>query len=198
MAQIRASTPRKIIPLPRTRRLSWTSVALEYCHQLVLALWCGALVAASSLAIPALLEGIPDPVEASRASLRLLARLDVLGCGAGSFLLLTTFLMYFLAMRGARASLLQAGLILGMTLLSVASQLAIAPALTGILRDQPEIFTDPLALKAAGFRRLFQVNLAIVLTQGLLGATLILLGVRRWYRYGPIARDGAREASTQS
>ena len=73
----------KVLAFPRTRRLSWTALALEFGHQLVLALWIGTLVAVASLAVPALLEASQDTQLGARVILDLLTRVSFLGCGAG-------------------------------------------------------------------------------------------------------------------
>lgn len=173
-----------MVSFPRARRLSWAALALEFSHQLVLALWIGALVAIASLAVPSLLDATDDPRAGAHAVLDLLARTSFLGCGAGCFLLLTTFLMHLLSIRSLRATVVQASLILGMTGLATVAQLWLAPSLSTLLRNQPDLFQG--ASPTPGlirFRSLLTLHVEIFLGQALLGASQILLGVRRWYRY---------------
>jgi hypothetical protein len=182
VAQTQRPSPGKILPLPRTRRLSLTAMALEAGHQIVLALWIGALVAISSLAVPCLLDAVSDPVLASRAALDLLSKISFLGCGAGSFLLLTTLLMHLLNLRSTRCALAQAGLILAMALVATAVQVYLAPEMSRCLRTHPDLFQQA-GQDAEHFRFLFGVHLALLLLQALFGITLLLMGVRRWYAY---------------
>ena len=174
----------KVLAFPRTRRLSWTSLALEFGHQLVLALWIGTLVSIASLAVPSLLEATQDTSLGARVILDLLARISFLGCGAGCFLLLTTLLMQLVSIRSTQAALAQAVLILGMTGIATAAQLWLAPSLSTILRDHPDLFQNRSpSLELLHFRSGLTVYLSLLLTQAFLGAAQMLLGIRRWYRY---------------
>jgi len=158
-------------------------MALEASQQIALALWIGTLVASASLAVPSILDAVSDPVEASRSALDLLARVSFLGCGAGSFLLLTTFLMHLLGLRSLRAALVQAALILIMAIAATALQVWLAPEMGKLLRATPELFQGEAGAALQRFRRLFGVYLGVLLLQALLGVVLLLSGVRRWYTY---------------
>jgi hypothetical protein len=176
-------TAGKVLALPPVRRLSLTAMTVEFSHQLVLALWIGSLVAIASLAIPSLLdaEAGSQPV---RTALDLLGRLSLVGCGAGSFLLLTTMLMHLLSLRGPRTVLLQIGLLLVMTLAAVALQVWLAPTLATILRTTPDLLEGEVVTpQLVRFRGLFGLYLGCLLGQAALGSVLLLTGVRRWYRY---------------
>jgi hypothetical protein len=164
---------------------------LESSHQIVLAIWIGSLVGIASLAVPTLLDAVGDSTLAVRVALDLLGRLSFLGCGAGGFLLLTTMLMYLLNLRGARAAVGQAALILAMALLATGLQIWFAPRLSALLRQNPSLFApNAAAPELARFRALFALYLGLILTQALCGAALLLMGVRRWYRYITIRRGG--------
>lgn len=184
MPEAQQPEPGKVISLPRTRSVSWAGVGLEGAQQVLAGLWVGGLVTTVGLAVPALLTAIPHPAEAGRASLELLGHLAMLGCGAGSLLLLNTLLMHLLTMRSTRAILLQAGLILGMTLIAVAAQAFLAPLLAGLMRDHPDLFqradADP---HLSRFRGIFILFASLLLVQAMLGVVLLLMGSRRWYRY---------------
>ena len=174
----------KILAFPRTRRLSWTALALEFGHQFVLALWIGSLTAIAGLAVPSLLEAAQDTHQGARVILDLLARISFLGCGAGCFLLLTTLLMQLLSIRSTHAALIQAALILAMTGIATTAQLALAPSLSGILRDHPDLFDGRSAPpELLRFRSGLTLYVSLLLAQALLGAAQMLLGIRRWYRY---------------
>lgn len=182
-------TPGKVLSLPKTRRISWSAMVLESGHQIILALWIGSLVAIVSLGVPGLLDFVPDPNEAARASLILLGRLGVLGVGAGSYLLLTTLLMYLLSLRRTRTLIFQAGLILVMTAIAVALQVWLAPRLFGMIRLNPTLLSgggEEALLRS--FRTLFGVYLGALLVQAVIGTALLLTGVRRWYRYVRLQR----------
>lgn len=159
---------------------------LECSVQLILAIWVGALAAVASLAVPSILDGGIDPVLEVRISLDLMGKLATLGCGAGGFLLLLTLLMYQLSMRTARGTLFQVLLLLSMTGMATALQVWLAPALSGMLRMTPDLLTaGATGAGAAHFRVLLGAYLALLLVQALIGAGLLLTGIRRWYRYVP-------------
>jgi putative copper export protein len=180
----RQSHAAKVVSLPQTRRLSWASVSLEYSHQLVLALWVGALATVGFLATPSLYGSLRDPTEAAWASLDLSMRLNFLAGGAGAFLLLTTLLMYLLALRTSAATFLQMGLLLGMTLAAVVNHVAVAPKMAELLRANPDLMTQvPRSAEVGRYGGLSQISAALLGVQMLLGASLLFLGVRRWYRY---------------
>lgn len=184
MPDLPLSTGKRILRLPRTRTLSWSAVSLEFVHLLILALWVGGSTAIASLALPALLETGANPQAVSRTALDLLGRLSLLGCGAGSFLLLTTLLMHLLTLRTVRLILAQAIILLAMTAIAVALQIWLAPELYRLLRVDPEIFSDPaLSSSLERFQDLFTLYVSALLLQSLLGAVLLSAGVRRWYRY---------------
>jgi hypothetical protein len=161
-------------------------MVLEFSHQCVLSIWIGTLVAIASLAVPSLIDSMADPLHGARIILDLLARVSFLGCGAGSFLLLTTLLMHLLSIRGARGALVQAALILGMTLIATALQVWLAPAVSGLLRSHTDLFTAGPSAELTRFRSLLTLYLVLQLLQALLGIAQLLLGIRRWYRYESI------------
>jgi hypothetical protein len=159
----------------------------ETGHQLVLALWTGGLLFTASIVVPTLLSGLEDAEAAARLSLGLLDRIGLLGCGAGSFLLLTTFLMHLLALRTRAFLISQFALVLLLTGIATALQAGVAPRLFDLLRTEPGLFlpgAEPAALSR--FRDLFALYLALVLAQAAVGAALMLGGIRRWYRYVPV------------
>jgi hypothetical protein len=183
LAEAMRPDPQKVIPLPRTRRISWSAMVLEATHQVVLALWTGALAFAASLAVPMLIAGLADAREAVRLSLEMLGRLGLLGCGAGSLLLLTTLLMHLLTLRDPRTILGSVVLILIMTAISTGQQVLLAPRAWELLRAAPELTATAAPSELARLRSLFGTYLALVLAQVLLGLMLMLAGLRRWYRY---------------
>ena len=174
----------KVVRLPRTRRLSWAWVLLEYAHQLVLALWIGGLGAAGLLAGPTIFAAVVEPLEAANASLDLTLKVSFIGAGAGGFLLLTTLLMHLMELRGLRATLLQTAFLLGMTLAAVVVYVGVAPPLRDLLQQNPELLLSqrPADLFAR-YVALHHAMDLLVLAQIAAGALLLLLGVRRWYRY---------------
>jgi putative copper export protein len=192
----RQPSPAKVISLPRTRRLSWASVTLEYAHQLVLALWFGGLAAIALLAAPSLLSTLAEPREAAWAALELVLKTSFLGAGAGAFLLLTTLLMHLLALRSVRATVLQTAFLLAMTFAAVTLYVAVAPPMEDLLRGEPSILAaDRANAGLVHFRALHRLSDLLVGVQLFLGATLLVLGVRRWYRYVP---TGLHRATMES
>jgi hypothetical protein len=181
LPQAQHPAPAKVVPLPRTRHLSWTAMLLESSHQIVLAIWIGSLVGIASLAIPTLIDGLGDHTQAVRVALELLSRLSFLGCGAGGFLLLTSMLMYLLSLRSARAATGQAAVILVMTVVAIGLEVWLAPAVSGLLRRNPDLLGGGPELSR--FRSLLGLHLGLLIVQALLGSALLLMGVRRWYRY---------------
>lgn len=192
MDEARHSRPAaRVVSIPRTRRLSLVAMAVETSHQVVLAIWTGGLALLASLVVPSLLGSMEDPAVATRISLDLLGRVGLLGCGAGSFLLLTTLLMHLLSLRARGTIIGQLVLLLGMTALAVGLQVVLAPKLGDLLRGEPALFTPGGATEALErFRRLLGLHLGLVLVQAMLGLALMLGGVRRWYRYVPMRSDG--------
>lgn len=178
----------KVISLPRTRRLAWASVALEFTHQIVVATWVGGLAALGFLAAPALLSSLDNAVDAARASLELLLRLSFLGAGAGAFCLLTTLLMHLLALRTTRTTLIQTGVLLAMTVAAVLVYVAVAPPMQDLLQAMPDLFTGEASAERERYEFLHRLAVGLVGCQVALGAALLLLGVRRWYRYVPVNR----------
>jgi hypothetical protein len=175
----------RVIPLPRTRRLSMAAMVLEAAHQVLLALWTGSLVFAASLAVPAILAGVPDAGQAVRLSLEMLGRLGLLGCGTGSVLLLTTLLMHLLTLRDPRTILGQVILILLMTAIATWQQVYLAPRAWELLRAAPELAVASAPAELQQIRSLLGTYLALLLAQAMLGLALMLAGLRRWYRYVP-------------
>jgi hypothetical protein len=175
-----------VVSLLRTRRLSWAAMAIETSHQVVLALWTGGVLFTASLVVPTLLSSLENAAEAARLSLSLLDRVAILGCGAGSFLLLTTLLMHLLTLRTRALILSQLGLVLVLTAIPTLLQAVVAPRLFELLRLHPRLFVagaEAAALER--FRGLFGVYLALLLAQAGIGISLMLGGIRRWYRYAP-------------
>ncbi len=192
MPQPQKPSPGKVIPLPRTRVLSWSAMLVESSQQLVLAVWIGSLTAVAALAVPTLLTNPRDPAEAVRIALDLLGKIGFLGCGAGSFLILITLLMYQLAMRSVRGTLAQLAMLLVMTGIAVGLQVWLAPAISTLVRSLPDLFSaEHPPAEAARFRTLFGAYLALLVGQALVGSGLLLTGVRRWYRY--LATGTSRE-----
>jgi len=183
-ARLKSPLP-KVISLPRTRRLAWASVALEYAHQLILAFWVGGLAAVGLLAVPSLFTSITAPTDAAWAGIELLLKTSFLGAGAGAFLLLPTLLMHLLSLRSIRATLVQTTVLLGMTFAAVTLYVAVAPPLEDLLKTDTTLFTDPTGAGAKRFVSLHRLGDLLVWAQIALGASLLLLGVRRWYRYVP-------------
>lgn len=186
LAEVSRPDPCKVIPLPRTRRLSLTAMVLEAAHQVLLSLWTGALVFAASLAVPAILAGVPDAGQAVRLSLEMLGRLGLLGCGAGSLLLLTTLLMHLLTLRDPRTILGQVVLILAMTAVATGQQVFLAPRAWELLRAAPDLAMASAPAELRQLRSLLGTYLALLLGQAMLGLALMLAGLRRWYRYVPV------------
>jgi hypothetical protein len=183
LAEAMRPDPQKVLSLPQTRRISWSAMVLEATHQVLLSLWTGSLAFAASLAVPMLLAGLADAGQAVRLSLEMLGRLGLLGCGAGSLLLLTTLLMHLLTLRDTRTILGSVVLILVMTAISTGQQVFLAPRAWELLRAAPELTATAAPLELARLRSLLGTYLALLLVQALFGLTLMLAGLRRWYRY---------------
>ena len=185
------STPPQVVSIPRTRRLSLLAMVVETSHQVVLAIWTGGLALLASLVVPSLLGSMEDTATAARISLDLLGRLGLLGCGAGSFLLLTTLLMHLLGLRARGTIVGQLVLLLAMTTIAVVLQLALAPEVSRLIRLEPGLFEPGVAPAPLDrFRHLLGLYLGFVLLQAMLGLALMLGGVRRWYRYVPVRANG--------
>jgi hypothetical protein len=179
-----------VLSLPRTRRLSWAAMAIETTHQIVLALWTGGVILIATLVVPSLLSGLEEPEAAARLSLGLLDRIGLLGCGAGSFLLLTTLLMHLLTLRNRAIIVSQLVLVLALTAIPTILQAVAAPRMFDLLRTSPGLFTSPESEAALReFRRLLGLYLAMLLAQGGIGIALMIGGIRRWYRYVPPRDD---------
>jgi hypothetical protein len=183
LAEASRPDPQKVISLPRTRRISWSAMVLEATHQIILSLWTGSVAFAASLAVPILFAGLADAGQAVRLSLEMLGRLGLLGCGAGSLLLLTTLLMHLLTLRDPRTILGSVVFILAMTAISTGQQVLLAPRAWELLRAAPELTSSAAPSELAQLRSLFGTYLALLLAQSLLGLALMLAGLRRWYRY---------------
>jgi hypothetical protein len=158
-------------------------MVLEATHQVLLSLWTGSLAFAASLAVPMLFAELSDAGQAVRLSLEMLGRLGLLGCGAGSLLLLTTLLMHLLTLRDQRTILGSVVLILAMTGISTGQQVLLAPRAWELLRAAPDLTVAAAPAELARLRTLFGTYLALLLAQALLGVALMLAGLRRWYRY---------------
>ena len=96
----------------------------------------------------------------------------------------TSLLMYLLALRSSRATLVQMGLLLGMTLAAVANHVGVAPKMAELMRAYPDLLSmlpdDP---SLSRYDMLNRLSLGLLGLQILLGMSLLFLGVRRWYRY---------------
>lgn len=178
----------RFIMLPETRRVSWVPVVLEFTHQFTVACWIGGLVTIAGLVVPGLAGTLRDRNEVAWASLDLVMRMDFVAGGAGAFLLLTTLLMYLLALRTSRATLTQTGLLLGMTLAAVSNHVWVAPGMARLLKTVPDLLTGIDVVARDEFYRLTRVAVFLFSFQIALGASLLFLGVRRWYRYVAPAR----------
>lgn len=177
----------KIIPLPHIRRASLGLSLLEFSHGVVLMLWVGSQAGLAAIVVPVLFASLPTREGAAGAVLAILERAANLGCGAGAFLLLTTWFMHLLSLRSVRTTLVQASLLVVMTTMAVGSQLWIAPRLQDLLQGIPTAL-DGLAADdpaRAAFARLFQAALAALLVQVAAGIGVLFFAVRRWYRYLP-------------
>jgi hypothetical protein len=183
LAEAMRPDPQKVVSLPQTRRISWTAMVLEATHQVLLSLWTGSLAFAASLAVPMLFAELADARQAVHLSLEMLGRLGLLGCGAGSLLLLTTLLMHLLTLRDPRTILGSVVLILTMTAISTGQQVLLAPRAWELLRAAPELTAAAAPVELARLRSLLGTYLALLLVQALLGLALMLAGLRRWYRY---------------
>jgi hypothetical protein len=183
LAEAMRPDPQKVVSLPQTRRISWTAMVLEATHQVLLSLWTGSLAFAASLAVPMLFAELADARQAVQISLEMLGRLGLLGCGAGSLLLLTTLLMHLLTLRDPRTILGSVVLILTMTAISTGQQVLLAPRAWELLRAAPELTAAAAPVELAQLRSLLGTYLALLLVQVLLGMALMLAGLRRWYRY---------------
>ena len=177
-------TATRLLSLPETRRLSWIPILLECTHQLVVAAWVGGITVLGFLFTPNLYRLLENANEAAWVSLDLTMQFNFISAGAGSFLLLITLLMYLLTLRGQNETLLQMGLLLGMTAAAVTNHVWIAPQMSEILRQTPHILTDATLLaEFAQFEALSRTSLVLLAIQALLGTGLLFLGVRKWYRY---------------
>jgi hypothetical protein len=188
----------KVLALPRVRKTSLSLTLLEFSHALVLMLWVGSLAGFALIVIPSLLYSLPNRELAVQATLAILERSAFLGCGAGAFLLATTLMMHLLALREARAVVVQIALILVMSLSAILSQVLIAPRITDLLHDLPA----PLATLArtnpsrSELARLLGLGTGLHLLQIVAGAIILLFAVRRWYRYVPERREPEEEPGT--
>ena len=159
----RKPSPAKVVSIPQTRKISWVAVTLEYSHLMVLAVWLGGQAFIGFFVGPSLFRSIQDPNLAAWANLDLMMNLHFLAGGAGAFLLLTTLLMYLLALRSPRSTLIQTALLIGMTVSAVANHVVVAPQMAELLREMPELLNqtatadfaryDGLSRISAGFAR---------------------------------------------
>jgi hypothetical protein len=188
----------KILTLPRVRKTSLSLTLIEFSHALVLMLWVGSLAGFALIVMPSLPYSLPNRELAVQATLAILERSAFLGCGAGAFLLATTLMMHLLALREARAVVVQIALILVMSLSAILSQILIAPRITDLLHSLPAPLatlsvTDPSRLELA---RLLGIGTGLHLLQIVAGAIVLLFAVRRWYRYVPERREPEEEPGT--
>lgn len=177
----------KVILFPRVRRTNLGLTVLEFTHALVLMVWVGSLAGFALVVFPVLISTLPSRELAAQAILAILEETAFLGCGAGAMLLLTTLLMHLLSLRAARTTLLQSGLLLLMTGVSVGSQLVLTPRITHLLAGLPGPL-DSLAMEHPArleFGRLLGIEMILLTVQILAGMCVILFAVRRWYRYLP-------------
>jgi putative copper export protein len=163
--------------------VSWIPVTLEFTHQLIVACWTGSLVGLGFVVVPGLYGTLRDPNEAAWSVLDLIMRLDFMAGGAGAFLLLTTLLMYVLALRTSRATLTQTGILMAMTAAAVTNHVVVAPKMAELLRAAPDLLTGTDLAARGRFDELTRIGMGLLGLQIALGASLLFLGVRRWYRY---------------
>ena len=188
----------KILTLPRVRKTSLSLTLIEFSHALVLMLWVGSLAGFALIVMPSLPYSLPNRELAVQATLAILERSAFLGCGAGAFLLATTLMMHLLALREARAVVVQIALVLVMSLSAILPQILIAPRITDLLHSLPAPLatlsvTDPSRLELA---RLLGIGTGLHLLQIVAGAIVLLFAVRRWYRYVPERREPEEEPGT--
>jgi hypothetical protein len=91
--------------------------------------------------------------------------------------------MHLLTLRDTRTILGSVVLILVMTAISTGQQVFLAPRAWELLRAAPELTATAAPLELARLRSLLGTYLALLLVQALFGLTLMLAGLRRWYRY---------------
>ncbi len=177
----------KVLALPRLRKTHLSLSLIEFAHALVLTFWVGSLAGFASVVIPSLMSSLPTRELAARAILSIFEQTAFLGCGAGAFLLLTTLLMHLFSLRPVRATLVQMVLLLVMTFAAVASQILLAPRMSGLLRS----LSAPIDALPAGdptriaFARLITASTATLAIQIAAGTGVLFFVVRRWYRYLP-------------
>lgn len=179
----RQPSPSKVVSLPQTRKISWISVGLEYTHVLVLALWLGGQAFSAFFVGPSLYRSLQDPNAAAWSNLDLQMNLHFLAGGAGAFLLLTTLLMYLLALRSPRSTMIQTALLLGMTVSAVANHVVVAPQMAELLRSAPDLLSQTANPEFARYEGLGRISAGLLGVQLILGSLLLFFGVRRWYRY---------------
>ncbi len=178
------TTTTKLLSLPETRKLSWIPITLECAHQLVVACWVGGIILLGFMVTPNLYGLLQNASEAAWISLEMTMQFNFISAGAGSFLLLITLMMYLMTLRGHRTTLVQMGLLLVMTSAAVANHVWVAPQMSDILRQTPNILTDAALLgELARFERLAGIAQLLLGVQALFGSLLLFLGVRKWYRY---------------
>lgn len=189
----RPSPGGKVILFPRVRRTNLGLTVLEFTHALVLMVWVGSLAGFALVVFPVLISTLPSREMAAQAILAILEETAFLGCGAGAMLLLTTLLMHLLSLRATRTTLLQTGLLIVMTALSVGSQLLLTPRVRGLLASVTGTL-DSLPVDHPArveFGRLLGIEMGLLAVQILAGILVILFAVRRWYRYLPLRSEAA-------
>lgn len=189
----RPSPGGKVILFPRVRRTNLGLTVLEFTHALVLMVWVGSLAGFALVVFPVLISTLPSREMAAQAILAILEETAFLGCGAGAMLLLTTLLMHLLSLRATRTTLLQTGLLIVMTALSVGSQLLLTPRVRGLLASVTGTL-DSLPMDHPArieFGRLLGIEMGLLAVQILAGILVILFAVRRWYRYLPLRSEAA-------
>jgi hypothetical protein len=193
----RPSPGGKVILFPRVRRTNLGLTVLEFTHALVLMIWVGSLAGFALVVFPVLISTLPSRELAAQAILAILEETAFLGCGAGAMLLLTTLLMHLLSLRATRTTLIQTGLLIVMTGLSVSSQLLLTPRVRGLLTS----FTGTLDSlppdhpARVEFGRLLGIEMGLLAVQIVAGILVILFAVRRWYRYLPLRSEAASRDS---
>jgi hypothetical protein len=142
----------------------------------------GGILVMAMLVTPQLRTVIDDPRDAAWAGLDLSMQANFISAGAGSFLLLVALVMYLLALRTQKATLVQISLLLVMTSAAVVSHVLVGPRIAEILRSHPDLGLIEAATRSR-LDLLGSWNVALAGLQFTFGAAALAPGVRRWYRY---------------
>jgi hypothetical protein len=91
--------------------------------------------------------------------------------------------MYLLALRTSAATLTQTAILMSMTASAVCNHVLVAPKMAALLRSTPDLLTGTDLIARSRFEDLSRIGMGLLGLQIALGASLLFLGVRRWYRY---------------